>query len=290
MISAMSMQVGYRKRIPYPFERVLAQYFDLEHFETVHPRTLGHCRVLEVVGKRILFEQRWPSWMGVRLRTVIEQVWLPPDRIRIRFLRGFLRGVAVSTHLTTSDEETLIEEVYRLPVIPDWSWLRPLVGRVVETGAGHIWQEDLAVELCHGGWPGVPEQDLTIAGRAESYDPYRTGDRPRWLRVAEQAEVAEGRPRTVEIAGRTVVLWRHQGRLHALDNRCPHTGGPLSLGWVEDDCVVCPWHGSRFMLDSGRPCGGPAEESVTAYPARFNGGGILIQFPGVSGSVDQRDQ
>ena len=50
----MAISVQYRRRIPYPFERVLAQYFDLEHFETVHPKTLGQCRVLDVVGNRIL--------------------------------------------------------------------------------------------------------------------------------------------------------------------------------------------------------------------------------------------
>ena len=61
---------------PIRFERVLAQYFDLEHFETAHPKTLGRCRVLDVVGKRVLFEPRWRSWMGVRMRAVIEQVTL----------------------------------------------------------------------------------------------------------------------------------------------------------------------------------------------------------------------
>ena len=88
----MAIEVTYRKRIPYPFARVLSQYFDLEHIETVHPTTLGSYRAIEVAGNRIVFEQRWPSWLGLRLRSVVEQVWLPPNRIRIRFRRGFLRG------------------------------------------------------------------------------------------------------------------------------------------------------------------------------------------------------
>lgn len=50
------MDVNYRKTIPYPFERVLAQYFDLEHIETVHPKTLEEYRILEVSGDRIIFQ------------------------------------------------------------------------------------------------------------------------------------------------------------------------------------------------------------------------------------------
>ena len=276
----MAMQVGYRKRIPYPFERVLAQYFDLEHFETVHPRTLGQCRVLEVAGHRILFEQRWPSWLGVRLRTVVEQVWVPPDRIHIRFLRGFLRGVGVSTHLTALHQETLIEEVYEIPLVPDLSWIRPMVGRVVDRGASHVWSEDLAVELCHGGWPGVPGRDEEMAPSRETPGPVGASAQSRWVRVAEQTTVAEGRSRTVEVDGRTIVLWRHHGRFYALDNVCPHTGGPLSLGWIEDDRIVCPWHGARFAVDSGLPCGGPVDDAdaVAAHPVRLNDGGVLVQL------------
>ena len=168
----MAISVPYRKQIPYPFGRVLAQYFDLEHFETVHPKTLGQCRVLEVAGNRVLFEQRWPVWLGIRLRTTIEQVWVPLDQIRFHFLSGFLRGVAVATQLTDQGETTEIEETYRVPLVPAWSWLRPLVGWVVERGADGIWAEDLAVRPA-----SVPRDRITHLGKADVQ-----GDTPRRLR------------------------------------------------------------------------------------------------------------
>ena len=270
------MDVHYRTQIPYPFERVLAQYFDLEHVETVHPTTLGEYRLLEVEGNRILFEQRWPSWLGVRLRTVIEQVWVPPEQIRFRFLKGFLRGVGVSARLHDAGENTDIEEVYHLPLRPDVSWLRALVRPWVRRGADAIWREDLAVALCNGGWPGVPGQDETTARSTEPHEPAPPEGGGRWVRVAEQEDVPEGHAQAVDVEGRDIVLWRHEGHLHALDNRCPHAGGPLSLGWLAGDQVVCPWHGTRFGLTDGRPCGGPAEDGVAAYPVRLNGQGILI--------------
>ncbi len=276
-LPTMAISVTYRVRIPYPFERVLSQYFDLEHLETVHPTTLGAARVLELDGRRIVFEQRWPAWLGLRLRTVAEQVWLPPDRIRIRFRRGLLRGVGVDTHLMDRGDETVIEETYRLPLVPGWSWLRPLVSRVVDRAASHIWEEDLAVELCHGGWPGVPGQEPPAAASSPVSAPAASGGR--WIRVADRSDLDAGQARTVVAGGREIAVWQHGGRLHALDNRCSHTGGPLALGRVEQGQVVCPWHGARFALADGKPCGGPADGPVTAYPVRQEGRGVFVGYP-----------
>ena len=286
----MAIEVTYRKRIPYPFSRVLSQYFDLEHIETVHPTTLGSYRAIEVAGNRIVFEQRWPSWLGLRLRSVVEQVWLPPNRIRIRFRRGFLRGVGVETQLTDRGEETAIEEVYRVPLVPGWAWLWPWMGRVVERGAGRIWEEDLAVELCHGGWPGVPGQESSHpASASPEPSPPRSpaaaaNDRGRWVRVAERADVAAG-PTRAAADGREIVLLQHAGRLFALDNRCTHTDGPLALGWIEGDRVVCPWHGARFGLVDGEPCSGPADRPVATYPVREEGGGVFVQMDGTGAGL-----
>ncbi|MCY3845897.1 MAG: non-heme iron oxygenase ferredoxin subunit [Acidobacteria bacterium] len=294
----MAIEVTYRKRIPYPFARVLSQYFDLEHIETVHPTTLGSYRAVEVAGNRIVFEQRWPSWLGLRLRSVVEQVWLPPNRIRIRFRRGFLRGVGVDTELADQGDATAIEEAYRVPLVPGWSWLRPWMGRVVERGAGRIWEEDLAVELCHGGWPGVPGREGPVSASAPSgpATPPRPGTRQpctsraanglgRWIRVAERSEVADGRPARVAVDGTEIVLLRHAGRLYALDNRCTHTDGPLALGWIEGDRVVCPWHGARFGLADGLPCSGPADRPVATYAVREEGGGVFVQLDGAAAAL-----
>ena len=273
------MDIKYRKRIPYPFSRVLAQYFDLEHIETVHPTTLGEYRVREVTGNRIVFEQRWPAWLGVRVRTVIEQVWNPPDGVRIRFLKGFLRGVEISTRLHDWNEDTLIEEVYHVPLVPEWSWLRVLARPLVLRAINHVWTEDLAVELCHGGWPGVPGQSEQPASSSVSDQVVEVAGQTRWLRIAEQEEVMEDCSFTVEHRGREIVLWKQNGQVHALDNRCSHTGGPLALGHLKGPRVVCPWHGTCFQLEDGVPCEGPADGPVGVYKVRLSGHGILIEVP-----------
>ena len=163
------------------------------------------------------------------------------------------------------------------------------MARVVERGAGRIWEEDLAVELCHGGWPGVPGADGPLRPEARPaaespQTPSAASGTGRWIRVAEGADVADGRPRKVEVDGAEIVVVRHAGRLHALGNRCTHTDGPLSLGWLEGDRVVCPWHGARFRLADGRPCAGPADRSVATYPVRAEGGGVFVQVDGCAGA------
>ena len=147
----------------------------------------------------------------------------------------------------------------------------------MERGANHIWEEDLAVELCHGGWPGVPGRESP--GAASSPAPATADGGGSWVRVAERVDLDDGTPRSVVAGGREVAVWQHEGRLHALDNRCPHTGGPLALGRIEQGQVVCPWHGARFALADGRPCGGPADRPVVTYAVRQEGRGVFVRVP-----------
>jgi nitrite reductase/ring-hydroxylating ferredoxin subunit/uncharacterized membrane protein/hemerythrin superfamily protein len=87
-------------------------------------------------------------------------------------------------------------------------------------------------------------------------------------------QLEEDRPRRVEVwdeaarAAVGVVLVRHRGRVHALGARCTHFGGPLDEGWVRDGGLVCPWHGSRYCLRTGRVLDGPSTAPQPRYRAR----------------------
>lgn len=67
-----------------------------------------------------------------------------------------------------------------------------------------------------------------------------------WHKAAEPDELAEGGVKTCSLGGRLIALLRHEGRYAALDNRCPHMGGPLGQGAIEYGKLVCPWHGREF--------------------------------------------
>lgn len=60
--------------------------------------------------------------------------------------------------------------------------------------------------------------------------------------------------------GSEIALFKSEGTIYALDNTCPHKGGPLGEGIVEDGGVTCPWHGWQFDIRSGACQNMPGEE------------------------------
>ena len=67
-----------------------------------------------------------------------------------------------------------------------------------------------------------------------------------WYRVADVDELPEGRVKTVTAGHRSFALTHFEGKYNALDNRCPHQGGPLGEGSIENGWLRCPWHGWDF--------------------------------------------
>ena len=84
-------------------------------------------------------------------------------------------------------------------------------------------------------------------------------------------------PTGVEAEGRQIMLYRHDGRLYAIDNICSHAGGLLSRGPVADLTVTCPLHGSRFSLATGCVSRGPASQPQPVLPTRIRNGWIEVR-------------
>lgn len=148
------LDVRHRKLIPYPFDVVLGQYYDYEHIRFVHPETLGEYRLVERAGSAVLYEQIWPRRFGRRARSLVRQTRLTANEIEFRFVAGRYKGVRVRTVLSEHPEGTLVDETYSMG-LPDWRWLRRIVEKQVTRSVERIWKEDLDVEVCYGGWPGV---------------------------------------------------------------------------------------------------------------------------------------
>jgi len=107
--------------------------------------------------------------------------------------------------------------------------------------------------------------------------------------VLAEADLHESLPKRVEVWDEQsrqhigVVLVRHLGRIHAMGARCSHMGGPLDQGWMLGGALVCPWHGSRFNLETGCPNSGPATAPQPRYTTRVRDGVIELcreQEPG----------
>lgn len=98
-----------------------------------------------------------------------------------------------------------------------------------------------------------------------------------WAPAIPLGELAEGRMTAVEVDGVAVLLARANGNVYALADTCTHRGGALHEGHVEDGCVVCPVHGSRFALADGTIDGGPAASPQPAWETRVSGGMVEVR-------------
>jgi nitrite reductase [NAD(P)H] small subunit len=72
-----------------------------------------------------------------------------------------------------------------------------------------------------------------------------------WTALCRLDELTEGQGKFVEISGFQLAVFLDKEKVHAIDNVCPHAGGPLVDGMVENGCCVCPWHGWAFKLETG---------------------------------------
>ena len=153
------IEVLYRREVPYSQDVVLSQYFDFEHLEHVHPRSFGRARLVSKLGRVVVWELQCPApWGALGLRSTFTQEYLPPWGIRSLIVRGFLRGTETTVDLEPAGEGTLVTEQH-LVSVPDWRVYREWLKRTWVRRLDRIWEEDLAVSVCRGGWPGVPDSD-----------------------------------------------------------------------------------------------------------------------------------
>ena len=96
-----------------------------------------------------------------------------------------------------------------------------------------------------------------------------------FFRAASLAELQEKGMTAVRGDDRTLLLCSHEGKVFALDNRCPHMGFPLSKGSVQEGILTCHWHHARFDLRSGCTFDLWADDAP-AFEVRVNGDDIWI--------------
>jgi nitrite reductase/ring-hydroxylating ferredoxin subunit/uncharacterized membrane protein len=88
------------------------------------------------------------------------------------------------------------------------------------------------------------------------------------LDLGELPDIPEGGPTKARAGANTLILVRTGDTILALHETCAHAGGPLAEGELVDDCIQCPWHGSRFRLANGHVARGPAMYDQPAYEVR----------------------
>ncbi|MGH9344408.1 MAG: nitrite reductase small subunit NirD [Terriglobia bacterium] len=99
----------------------------------------------------------------------------------------------------------------------------------------------------------------------------------RWIRVAHIHNIPLREGRAVQVGSHEIALFNLGGRFVAVENRCPHRGGPLSDGIVSGGMVVCPLHSWKVCLATGAVKRPQVEACVETYPTRVEDGVVLMQ-------------
>ncbi len=95
------------------------------------------------------------------------------------------------------------------------------------------------------------------------------------MRVARVGEIPPGSAKAVTVGTREIALFHVEGEFYAMDNTCPHQGGPLCEGRIEGKTVTCPLHAWTFKLESGKMALGDYA-LVDTFDVRVEGDEIVI--------------
>ncbi|MEN8233869.1 MAG: thiamine pyrophosphate-binding protein [Actinomycetota bacterium] len=109
-----------------------------------------------------------------------------------------------------------------------------------------------------------------------------------WFEI-DTEDLTIGDVKAVTVGGRGVCVAATEEGISALDNRCPHQGGPLGQGTIEDGWLICPWHGYEYHPVTGAPPEG-YDDAATVFPTEERDGAVHVGLPKVVSRPSLMDQ
>ncbi len=100
-----------------------------------------------------------------------------------------------------------------------------------------------------------------------------------YIAVATVDEIPEGERLIVEIDGQPIVIINIAGQYYAIADVCSHDDGPVGEGALEGFEIICPRHGARFDVRTGKVLALPAFVDIPAYPVRVTDGQVELGLP-----------
>lgn len=100
-----------------------------------------------------------------------------------------------------------------------------------------------------------------------------------FVTIGPVEEMGESDRFFIEVDGRPIVVFNISGEFFAVGDVCSHDDGPLGDGELSDYEVICPRHGAKFDVRTGKALTLPAVVEIPAYPVRVNEGQIEIGIP-----------
>lgn len=99
-----------------------------------------------------------------------------------------------------------------------------------------------------------------------------------FVKVASLSEISDPGMLSVEVDGNFVIICRYNGDVSCIDDVCTHDGGTLSDGELGEHCVICPRHGAKFDIATGKALCMPATQNTLAHEAKVEGDEIHVKL------------
>jgi len=100
-----------------------------------------------------------------------------------------------------------------------------------------------------------------------------------YVQIAPADELPDGERIFLEVESRQIVLFNLAGKFFAIGDVCSHDNGPVGDGEIEDEEIICPRHGGRFDITTGKATSLPAVIDIPSYPVRLVDGMIEVGIP-----------
>jgi nitrite reductase/ring-hydroxylating ferredoxin subunit len=194
-----------------------------------------------------------------------------PDRYVIGQV-GFMQNAIIEA---ISKELHEIDPDWEVRALRAWNLLMMVILEMLSRAYGYERDEET-----YAGRATV-DGDAVLQLSVEAYElalGMRTSQVPEEFLAGLEAEIPEGERKIVEIEGRSIGVFHHDGRWYAVQNSCLHRGGPVATGTLKGDVLTCPWHGYQYNLTSGELLADP-KAKLEQYPVEVREGEVFLKIP-----------
>ena len=100
-----------------------------------------------------------------------------------------------------------------------------------------------------------------------------------WIRITQTQNIPVREGRAVQLGDKEIAIFNLGDRFAAIDNKCPHSGGPLCDSIVSGNTVVCPLHGWKISLENGSILRPEIPVCVETFATRVEHGVVCVDLP-----------
>ena len=91
-------------------------------------------------------------------------------------------------------------------------------------------------------------------------------------------EVPENELKRFMLKGNEILVINRNMKFYCMEARCTHAGAPLAEGELENAVLKCPWHGSKFNIETGEVVRGPAKKQLRIYYSMVKDNNLFVEL------------